>query len=130
MSGFKAIPLALRRLRTSRGLTQAALAEVVDTNRTTVNLWETGRVEPRLDNVSAVLEALGCDIFDLYRAIEAVEERQLEPETPVTLEPAERERLLIELAGLGHLPRARQRLFLNALESLRKLVEHVASLPR
>lgn len=38
----------LRTLRQSKNLTQAALAEVFDLNRTTVSAWEDGRAEPRV----------------------------------------------------------------------------------
>jgi transcriptional regulator with XRE-family HTH domain len=38
----------IRLLRQQKNLTQAALAEVFDLNRTTVSAWEDGRAEPRV----------------------------------------------------------------------------------
>ncbi len=57
----------LKRLRLSKGLTQAALAELMDISVISIQSWESGRNWPRLKSIQRLAEALGCTEADLMR---------------------------------------------------------------
>lgn len=56
----------LRRLREKAGITQAALAEALGVDRTTVTTWEIGRSFPRAELLPELARLLGCEIGDLF----------------------------------------------------------------
>lgn len=56
----------LRRLREKAGLTQAALAEALGVDRTTVATWEGGRAFPRAELLPGLARLLGCEIGELF----------------------------------------------------------------
>lgn len=66
MTGFKA-------LRKARNLTQDDLARRLGVGRTTVTMWETGQNRPRTADLTAIAEALGCDVNELVKALQATE---------------------------------------------------------
>lgn len=55
----------IRKLRSSAGLSQEALAEKLSVTRQTVSSWETGRTQPDIDTLSALGAALNADITEL-----------------------------------------------------------------
>lgn len=57
----------LKNLRGQKGLTQEALAEKLDTHRTTVAKWETGRSRPRAKMLLRLAEVLDCTVDELLR---------------------------------------------------------------
>lgn len=52
----------IRSARTSAGLTQAALAERLDTRQSVVSRWERGRDEPRLSTLARIMRACGLSV--------------------------------------------------------------------
>lgn len=84
--------VALRRLRTQAGLTQAQLAERAGIHELTIAKLEWGGHEPSWPNVVAILDATGWDVRDFYvKADERIKptgqpmgrpKREAEPEKP------------------------------------------------
>ena len=56
----------LKRLREKAGVTQAALADALGVDRTTVTTWEIGRSFPRAELLPKLAAALGCEIGELF----------------------------------------------------------------
>lgn len=56
----------LKRLREKAGITQAALADALGVDRTTVTTWEIGRSFPRAELLPKLAAALGCEIGELF----------------------------------------------------------------
>lgn len=50
----------LKELRVEKNLSQKALAEIIETNNSSVCDWECGRTEPNLDTVIKL-----CEFFDV-----------------------------------------------------------------
>lgn len=50
----------LKELRVEKNLSQKALAEIIETNNSSVCDWECGRTEPSLDTVIKL-----CEFFDV-----------------------------------------------------------------
>ena len=55
----------LRKLREDRGLTQARLAELLDTSPRVTNRWETGAALPRLDTLVQLADLLEVSLDEL-----------------------------------------------------------------
>jgi transcriptional regulator with XRE-family HTH domain len=53
---------ALRKLRTAKGLSQAALAERVGLSREYINKIEAGKYDPPLSTINALAKALGVKV--------------------------------------------------------------------
>ena len=56
---------AIRQLRESRNLTQAALAEQIGVSSKTVSKWETGKGLPDISLLQPLAQALGVSILEL-----------------------------------------------------------------
>lgn len=51
--------ISLRAARVDIGLTQQQMADKLDVNKKTVQLWEMGKTVPKVDKVDAICELLG-----------------------------------------------------------------------
>ncbi len=61
-------PHVIREARLRAGITQAELAHRVGTTQSAIARWESGRVRPSLESVTAVVRACGLDLrFRLVR---------------------------------------------------------------
>lgn len=58
----------IKSLRLARGLTQQQLADKLNINRTTISNYENGNREPRLNELTAIADALGVSI-DFFGAV-------------------------------------------------------------
>ena len=58
----------IRELRAARGLSQAALADLLDVSRQTVNAIETGRYDPSLPLAFAIARAFETSIEAIFTA--------------------------------------------------------------
>lgn len=56
----------IRELRAARGLSQAALADLLDVSRQTVNAIETGRYDPSLPLAFAIARVFGTSIEAIF----------------------------------------------------------------
>jgi putative transcriptional regulator len=56
----------IRQLRTDRGWTQAALADLLDVSRQTVNALETGRYDPSLPLAFRLARLLGQPLEEIF----------------------------------------------------------------
>lgn len=57
----------IRELRESAGLTQTELANKLHVSDGAVSAWESGRIQPKTQRVSALASALDCSIRDVYK---------------------------------------------------------------
>ena len=55
----------IRRLRTTKGLTQEQQAEKLFVTRQTVSAWETGKAQPDLETLERIAEALGTEVTEV-----------------------------------------------------------------
>lgn len=55
----------IKRIRISRGITQAQLADRVGVSEKTVSSWEVNRTEPKSGLYGAISKALACDTSEL-----------------------------------------------------------------
>ncbi len=53
-------------LRKAAKLTQKEFAERLNTTRSTVAMWETGKSQPRADKLAEIAKLLGCTIDQLF----------------------------------------------------------------
>ena len=58
--------LKLKDRRESTGLTQDAVAQALNISRTTVTMWESGKVNPTADKLPAIAKLYGCTIDELF----------------------------------------------------------------
>jgi transcriptional regulator with XRE-family HTH domain len=70
---FEGLGTALRWLRDRRGLTQAQAAEKAGISKAALSRYEHGRTLPTLETLGRLLRALGCDLFELQRALTTVQ---------------------------------------------------------
>ena len=77
---------AMREARTTAGLTQQALADLLGVHQPTVAAWEAGRVLPRLDTARKLATALSTTVDALWPT------QPPEPEPPRESERARRRR--------------------------------------
>lgn len=61
----------IRQLRSDRGWTQAALADLLDVSRQTVNALETGRYDPSLPLAFRLARLLGEPLEEIFDPEEA-----------------------------------------------------------
>lgn len=59
--------IELKKLRMSKMLTQADLANELGVSRATVAMWETGGTKPRADMLPKLARVFGCTIDELFR---------------------------------------------------------------
>jgi transcriptional regulator with XRE-family HTH domain len=69
VAATEGIGQGVKALRLDAGLTQGELASRAGVRLATVNGWERGRALPRVQELTAVLDALGADLYDLGVAI-------------------------------------------------------------
>lgn len=62
---------AIRYFRIKKGLSQAQLAELMETTQAAVAMWETGVRRPRIEKIPKLAEVLGCTVADLFEQKEA-----------------------------------------------------------
>lgn len=62
---MKAFAAKVFQLRTAKGITQAKLAEALDTTQQMVAKWETGRTEPTIKNIELLASFFGVSIDEL-----------------------------------------------------------------
>lgn len=55
----------LKDIREQRGLTQEALARATNIHRVTIAKYETGEVDPKIENALKLAEALGVTVDEL-----------------------------------------------------------------
>lgn len=82
LQSFEHIGPAIRRLREARGLRQSDLADKVRMNRASLSRVENGRVQPKLETVKKVLEALDVGEMELTRTIEGIRREKGAREEP------------------------------------------------
>lgn len=58
--------MTIRKIRESKGLTQKALAKLLNVTRSSVAMWEKGESLPRADKLPMLAEVLQCSIDDLF----------------------------------------------------------------
>lgn len=58
---------SIKNIRTEQGVSQEALAELLDVSRQTVSKWETGQVRPSADNLARLSQALGVPLDALVK---------------------------------------------------------------
>jgi transcriptional regulator with XRE-family HTH domain len=66
----------LKRLRTSKNLTQAALAKTVGVKQSALANWEAGDHSPPVTKIPDLARALGCEIVDLFAESKPVRKRR------------------------------------------------------
>ena len=64
-------PALLRAARKQAGLSREHVAFATNLTVVTIGYWETGRVEPKANNLAAVAAVIGCSIEDLYEEVAA-----------------------------------------------------------
>lgn len=64
----KLVGSRIRAIRAARGLSQAALAELVGVRQHRLSEWETGVILPSPSSLERLAEALGCRWTDFYVA--------------------------------------------------------------
>ena len=57
--------IAIKEMRSARGITQSDLAEIIGTTEAAISRYENGKREPRLAIVAKLADALGCTIDEL-----------------------------------------------------------------
>lgn len=58
---------SIKNIRTEQGVSQEALAELLDVSRQTVSKWETGQVRPSADHLARLSQALGVPVDALVK---------------------------------------------------------------
>lgn len=56
----------MKELREKAGITQEQLAKILNINRSTVAMWETGESKPRAEKFPEIAKALNCTIAELF----------------------------------------------------------------
>lgn len=57
----------IRSIRVEQGISQEALAELMDVSRQTISKWENGQVRPSADNLARLSHALGVSVDALVK---------------------------------------------------------------
>ena len=57
----------IRKIRAEQGVSQEALAELLDVSRQTISKWENGKVRPSADNLARLSQALGVSVDALVK---------------------------------------------------------------
>jgi putative transcriptional regulator len=58
--------MSIKQKRESKGLTQEDLGKMLNVNRTTVAMWESGSAMPRAEKLPKIAEVLECKIEELF----------------------------------------------------------------
>lgn len=58
----------LKKLREYKGLSQAALAQLLGVDQSAVSLWEKGKTMPRVSVAIRLAKILGCTLDEVYQA--------------------------------------------------------------
>lgn len=74
MSSFNKISENIRTRRRSLNMSQVQLAEKAGISVNSVRLCEGGKVQPRIDTISKIADALGCSVSDLDYGVSALAE--------------------------------------------------------
>jgi transcriptional regulator with XRE-family HTH domain len=59
--------IAIKMLRKAKKLTQEQFAEKLNTDRSTIAKWETGKSKPKTSMLPLIAEVLECTINDLFK---------------------------------------------------------------
>lgn len=59
--------MKIKHIRKAQGLTQTALSEKLNVDRSTVAMWETGKAKPRVDKLIEMAKLFGCTVDELLR---------------------------------------------------------------
>ncbi|MBB0242995.1 helix-turn-helix domain-containing protein [Streptomyces alkaliphilus] len=68
MSGFSFDPVALRRIRTDRGVSQKKLGAATGTSRVLISHYENGHYRPSIATLAAIAHALDVPMDDFIKA--------------------------------------------------------------
>lgn len=93
----------IRSIRLKQGISQEALAELVDVSRQTVSKWETGMVRPSADNLAKLSETLGVPVEAFFKDDWVPPEPEVQVvEVPVEVPvPQPRNNLLLALLAVA-----------------------------
>lgn len=75
MAAFQNFGQALVRLAAARNVNRAELARRLGISKSTITKWLGPRSSPNVATVERILEALGCSLYDLADALDAVNKR-------------------------------------------------------
>ena len=78
----------IRSIRAKQGISQEALAELLDVSRQTISKWENGQVRPSAENLARLSHALGVSVDALVKD----DWIPLEPEVQIVEVPVSRSR--------------------------------------
>ncbi len=78
----------IRSIRAEQGISQEALAELLDVSRQTISKWENGQVRPSAENLARLSHALGVSVDALVKD----DWIPLEPEVQIVEVPVSRSR--------------------------------------
>ena len=56
----------IKSMRMSKNLTQEALGKLLGVGRTTVAMWETGKIKPQAGKLPELARIFGCTIDELF----------------------------------------------------------------
>ena len=79
-----AIAPMIREAREERGLSQAALAELLSTTQSAVSRWERGHDEPRLSTLESILRACGRQLVITSELATDVDRAQIRQQLAMT----------------------------------------------
>ena len=74
----------IREAREERGLSQAALAELLSTTQSAVSRWERGHDEPRLSTLESILRACGRQLVITSEPASDVDRAQIRQQLAMT----------------------------------------------
>ena len=101
----------IRELRTSygkTGLSQEALAKMVDVATNTISRWETGTYEPTLDDLEKLSRVLGVSILEFFPKVSQENDRGQKVDALLRAAEGLQESDLDELRSWAEYRRARQ----------------------
>ncbi len=75
----------LQQLRKQNGLSQEALAEILDVSRQSVSKWESGQVYPEIDKIIFISEYFHVSIDELLKGDAKPQRRRINLSKPVTM---------------------------------------------
>lgn len=78
--------IRIKEIRRNKGLTQKQLGEKCHIAESTIRRYESGNLNPKIETLQKIADALGCDIFDLTE----IQTEPLSPEQEKKLEAQNR----------------------------------------
>lgn len=78
--------IRIKEIRRNKGLTQKQLGEKCHIAESTIRRYESGNLNPKIETLQKIADALGCDIFDLTE----IQAEPLSPEQEKELEAQNR----------------------------------------